>query len=341
MKHFLLFFTALFLSLSAYAGGGHGNHGKNDEHDPESIDAGSIILNHIADSHDFHLLGHTHIPLPVIIYNPSEGRGLDVFMSSEFEHGEKVVRGYTIDHHMTKILCTGGSTFYDLSITKNVFTLLLAVVILLCIFLPIASKYKKNGFASVPSGIQSFFEPIIVFIRDEVAKPYLGDKSYKYLPYLLTLFFFIWIINMLGLIPFFPGSANVTGNISITLVLAVITFLITQFSGNKHYWGHILTPDVPIWLYPIVVPVEILGIFTKPFALMVRLFANIAAGHIIILSLVCLVFIFGKGGAIYEFNGVVSCSYTSFYIYYFIGSIYWLSCRRTSLKIFFNHSYVK
>jgi F-type H+-transporting ATPase subunit a len=255
---------------------------------------GEMIMHHIGDSHDFHVYGDFHLPLPIILYSPSAG--LSTFMSSEFGHGHETheVNGYSLNHG--KITRSDNQTFFDLSITKNVFTIILASIVLMIIFLTIASKYKKHGVLSAPKGVQSFFEPIVLFIRDEVAVPYLGKKASKYLPYLLTIFFFIWIVNLMGLIPFFPGSSNVTGNISVTLVLAFVTFFITQFSGNKYYWSHILLPDVPWWLYPIVVPVEILGIFTKPFALMVRLFANITAGHIIILSLVSLVFIFGKSG---------------------------------------------
>ena len=138
-----------------------------------------------------------------------------------------------------------------------------------------------------------FLEPLIVFVRDDIARPNIGEKDYKrYMPYLLTLFFFIWINNLIGLIPFFPFSANYTGNIALTMTLAVFTLLITNFSGKKYYWKHILTPPVPVALWPIMIPVELIGILSKPFALMVRLFANITAGHIIILSLVSLIFIF-------------------------------------------------
>jgi len=169
--------------------------------------------------------------------------------------------------------------------------MMLSAVILLTIFLTIASKYGKESAA--PKGIQSFFEPIIIFIRDEVAKPALKGKADKFLPYLLTLFFFIWCNNMLGLL---PGGANLTGNIAVTLTLAGLTFIITTINGNAGYWGHIFnTPGVPWWLktvLPIMPIVEMIGIFTKPFSLMVRLFANITAGHIIILSLTCLTFIF-------------------------------------------------
>jgi F-type H+-transporting ATPase subunit a len=155
-------------------------------------------------------------------------------------------------------------------------------------------SYKKTGI-SHPRGIQSFLEPIILFVRDDIAIANIGKHKYeKYMPYLLTVFFFILINNLMGLIPFPPPfGANVTGNIAVTFVLALFTFLITQFSGNKNYWRHIFaTPGVPFWLLPVMVPVELIGIISKPFALMIRLFANITAGHIIVLSLICLIFIF-------------------------------------------------
>ena len=173
--------------------------------------------------------------------------------------------------------------------------MLLTSILLIIIFSAVAKGYRRRE-GQAPKGIQGFFEPIVLFIRDEVAKPYLGKKTEVYMPFLLTLFFFIWVINLLGLIPIFPGSANVTGNIMVTAALAFIVLVIILYRANKDFWKHILMPDVPLWLYPIVVPIEVIGIFTKPFALMVRLFANIAAGHIIILSLVSLVFIFGNSG---------------------------------------------
>jgi F-type H+-transporting ATPase subunit a len=135
-------------------------------------------------------------------------------------------------------------------------------------------------------------EPLILFVRDEIAIPNLGHKYERFMPYLLTVFFFIWFMNMLGLVPFFPGSANVTGNIAVTMVLALITLLVVLFNGNKNYWGHIFNPPVPWWMKPLMIPVEIIGVFTKPFALMIRLFANITAGHILVLSLLCLPFVF-------------------------------------------------
>jgi len=182
---------------------------------------------------------------------------------------------------------------YDISLTRNVVQMLLALIVFVWIMLRIANRYKSGvGVTSAPKGSQSLIEPIITFVRDEVAKPNLGHKYEKYLPYLLTLFFFILINNIFGLI---PGSANVTGNIAFTLVLGVISFVVIMFSTNKHYWGHIFNPPgVPLGVKFILVPVEFLSVFIKPFALIIRLFANMVAGHIIIICLISLIFIFGQ-----------------------------------------------
>jgi F-type H+-transporting ATPase subunit a len=191
----------------------------------------------------------------------------------------------------------GITSYYDFSITKNVFTMLLAALLLILIFSAVSRGYKKNE-GQAPSGIQSFFEPFFVFIRDEVAKPMIGEKKYeRFMPFIMTLFFFILFCNLLGLLPFFPGGSNVTGNIGVTLVLAVFAFIVTNLNGNKHYWEHIFwMPGIPAWVKTILTPVEVLGLVIKPFSLMIRLFANISAGHIIILSLIGLVFVFGNNG---------------------------------------------
>jgi F-type H+-transporting ATPase subunit a len=183
---------------------------------------------------------------------------------------------------------------YDLSITKNVASLLFSIALLLWIFLSVASAYRRNE-GQAPKGLQSFVEPLIVFVRDEIAKPSIGPKYMKYMPYLLTVFFFIWINNLLGLIPIIPGGANVTGNIAVTMTLALITFIITTVSANKNYWQHIFAmPGVPAGVLVLLTPIEILGVFLRPFVLMIRLFANITAGHIIALSFFSLIFIFGE-----------------------------------------------
>jgi F-type H+-transporting ATPase subunit a len=161
---------------------------------------------------------------------------------------------------------------------------------LLLIFGSIAKSYTKRQ-GKAPKGLQSLLEPVILFVRDDIAKPQLGHRYAAFMPYLLTVFFFVWLNNLMGLIPFFPGGANLTGNISVTMMLALCTFILTTVNGNKNYWGHVFTPHVPWWLYPLMIPVEIIGLFTKPIALMIRLFANITAGHILILSLISLIFI--------------------------------------------------
>jgi F-type H+-transporting ATPase subunit a len=191
----------------------------------------------------------------------------------------------------------GGKPF-DISITKNVLSLLFSVLLICFIFISIARRYTANP-DRAPKGMQSLLEPFILFVRDDIAIPSIGkDKYEKYLPYLLTVFFFIFFNNLLGLVPFFPGGANLTGNITITMVLALFTFAITSISGTKQYWLHIVnTPGVPWWLklpVPLMPFVEILGVFTKPFVLTIRLFANITAGHIIGLTFISLIFIFGN-----------------------------------------------
>ncbi len=190
----------------------------------------------------------------------------------------------------------GVTSFYDYSITRNVFTMLITCFLLFFAFRAAAVAGKKReGLA--PEGIQNFLEPFYTFIRDDVAKPAIGPKYEKYMPFLLTTFFFILGLNLIGQIPFFPGSANVTGNISVTIVLALLTFILMLASSNKHFWEHILwMPGVPAWIKVILTPVEILGLFLKPFTLLLRLFANITAGHIVVLCFVGLIFIFGKAG---------------------------------------------
>lgn len=195
------------------------------------------------------------------------------------------------------ILGGGKTSFYDFSVTRNVFTMLLTFLILFLLFRSAANaSVRRQGQA--PKGLQNFLEPLVVFIRDEVAKPNIGPRYERYMPYLLSAFFFILGLNLIGQIPFFPGSANVTGNISLTIVLALLTFLISTFSANKHFWEHTLwMPGVPAVLKILILtPIEVLGLFLKPFTLLLRLFANITAGHIVILSFVSLIFILGKSG---------------------------------------------
>jgi len=278
--NFLLIIVAFLSPVLANASAG-------EEEDGE-FNPGEMINHHIMDGYSWDIAHGVVVPLPVILY--SEEKGLDVFLSSKFynDHHEPVpYKGYVMDHG--HISLEGGGHVLDFSITKNVLFIFIDVFLMLGIFLAVARGYKKNK-GKAPRGIQSFFEPIILFIRDEVVKPNIGPKYEKYLPYMLTLFFFIFFGNILGLL---PSAANMTGNIAVTMTLAVFTLLITNFSGNKNYWGHIFkTPGVPLPLLPIIVPVEIIGVFTKPISLMIRLFVAITAGHIVILSLLSLLFIF-------------------------------------------------
>lgn len=282
-------------------------HEQTAGHEEEKFDAGKMIVEHISDSHGWHLWGHTSVPLPIIIYNSE--RGLSVFSSSRFEHGHKTYGGYKLeenkivavnemeemDAHAATVNEELTNATYDLSITKNVFALLVSIVIMLWMFMSVASSYKRRQ-GQAPKGIQSLIEPLVIFVRDDVARPSIGEKKYeRYMPYLLTVFFFIWINNLLGLIPIIPGGANLTGNIAVTMTLALMTFIITTVSGNKHYWRHIFAmPGVPVGVLILLTPIEILGVILRPFVLMIRLFANITAGHIIALSFFSLIFIFGE-----------------------------------------------
>ncbi|MFH0894519.1 MAG: F0F1 ATP synthase subunit A [Bacteroidota bacterium] len=278
------------------------------------FEPGSFIIHHISDAYVWHILEvgelDIAIPLPIILYSES---GLDIFMFNQFEaeegaegpHAVKRYKDYIYSNY--KITAADGRALYDFSITKNVLSLFISIILILVIFLSVARSYRKREGHS-PKGIQSIMEVLILFVRDEVVYPSLGKKrGDRFLPYLLTLFFFIFINNLLGLVPIFPGGANLTGNIAITMTLALMTFFITLFSTNKGYWVHVVnTPGVPWWLkfpLPLMPIVEIIGIFTKPFVLMVRLFANISAGHIIALGFVSLIFIFGTLGN--EINAVM------------------------------------
>jgi F-type H+-transporting ATPase subunit a len=285
----------------------------------EKFEAGEFVIEHVSDAYEWHIatFGHTHlsVPLPIILY--SSNQGWNFFMSSKFHHGQESYRNFRIgspkkeegltegkekDQYEGKIVELNASgevidTPFDLSITKTVAGIFVSVIILLLIFLNIAKSAKRRG-GKAPQGIQNLFEPIILFVRDDIAKPAIGEKKYeRFMPFLLTVFFFILINNLLGLIPIFPFGANVTGNIAVTMVLAVFTFIITTFSTNKHYWKEIYNPDVPWWLkfpVPLMPIVELTGVLTKPFVLMVRLFANMLAGHLIVTVFVSLIFIFAR-----------------------------------------------
>lgn len=312
LKQFLLVFTALFslLSVPAFA-----NPTEEGHHEAEKgFDAKKVIFGHIRDAYDWHFFDiNEHpvaIPLPVILYHPE--KGLSVFSSSKLEHGHATVEGiYKLNNENGKIETTDQSNFYDFSITKNVVSMLLSVILLLLIMISTANKYKKRGIQSAPKGFQNALEPVVLFIRDEVAKPSIGNKYMKYMPLLLTLFFFIWINNLLGLL---PSGANFTGNIAVTAGLALVSFIVMVFSGNKHFWGHLFNPPgVPFGIKLILVPIEIISLFIKPIALAIRLFANIMAGHIIILSVVSMIFIFGQLSAVAGWGfSVVSIAFAVF-----------------------------
>ncbi|HCM76333.1 MAG TPA: ATP synthase F0 subunit A [Cytophagales bacterium] len=255
----------------------------------EGVNVSEVIIHHVLDDHVWHFFdGHYGtLYLPIIVY--SAERGLEVFSSANFydEHHNLIpYNGYKLEHSHIYL---GEEQVLDLSITKNVAMLIITAVVLLLVFGAAAKGAKRNA-GKAPKGIQSFIEPIILFVADEVVRPNAGPKADRFLPYLLTLFFFILFGNLLGLL---PGAGNLTGNIAVTMTLAAFTFVITNLSGNKNYWSHIFwTPGVPLVLRPILLMVEIIGIFTKPIALFIRLFAAMTAGHIVLLSIMSLTFIF-------------------------------------------------
>ena len=275
---------------------GDAHEASGESHKEEKFAPGKMIMDHIADAHDWHLWGEGHgsvsIPLPVILYTAS--KGITFFSSAHFEHGHVAYEGFrlTEDGKVAWDDASNTEAIYDISMTKNVVAMLIAVLTILLIAIGMANAYKRNK-GKAPKGFHNLVEPLILFIRDDVARASIGHKADKYLPMLLSIFFFIFVNNIFGLIPIFPGGANVTGNIAVTMVLAVIVFLTVNLNANKYYWKHIFVPDVPVWMYIIIIPIEILGVVLKPFVLMLRLFANITAGHIIILGFFSLIFIFG------------------------------------------------
>ena len=274
----------------------------------EGFNAGELIMEHIGDAHSWHIVGHTSLPLPVILWTD---KGLECFSSSHLmdEHHHPVAyQGtyytYLLEHEKIKVVDVNGSIVEgarvtDFSITKNVATLLFCITLMLIVFIGMARGYAKRG-VSAPKGLASLLEPIILFVRDDIAKSAISHKHYqRFVPYLLTLFFFIWFLNLIGLIPIFPFGGNVTGNIVTPLVLATVTFLIVTFVANWHYWRHMLAmPGIPIPVLIILTPIEIMGHFIRPIVLMIRLFANIMAGHIVLLVFFCLIFIFGQNSAV-------------------------------------------
>ncbi|APG60827.1 F0F1 ATP synthase subunit A [Christiangramia salexigens] len=281
----------------------------------EKFNPTDMILHHIGDTHGWHFFGSGEnsytLPLPVILWTDN---GLVTFMSSEFHHdteGHHVVEKdgmrFVNLHEDIYMLEEGAQAVefdeehhplnasqpIDFSITKNVAAMFITVILMLWFFFGLAGFHKKNEKA--PSGFNNVLETLVLFVRDEIAKPQIGEKKYmKFMPFLLTVFFFIWITNLLGLL---PGAANVTGNIAVTVSLGLFTLALIIFNGNKDYWKHVFwMPGIPTFVKPILAVVEVLGVFIKPIALMIRLFANITAGHIIILSLLGLIFILESAG---------------------------------------------
>lgn len=256
--------------------------------DTEAFNPMNMINHHILDAHSWHFWEGAYgtLHLPVILY--SEDRGVELFSSHLLETPALEARGYRYEHEHI-VATDAGRSVYDFSITKNVAFLFLEAALLLFLLLSVAYRYRQSP-RSVPRGLQSAIEPVVVFVRDDIVKPCIGPRYEKYLPYMLTLFFFILLGNLMGLV---PGAANLTGNIAVTATLALGTFLLTNLSGNRNYWRHIFNmPGIPIFIKPLMVVVECIGIFTKPLSLTIRLFVAITAGHIVILCLLSLTFIF-------------------------------------------------
>lgn len=309
----------------------HHSH-EADSHEKKDAFGADEIIHHVSDDFGLHIIGDFSIPLPVIIYE--SGKGLDIFSSSELHHAHGLVRGrYLYEHgkliipelkngeiqydehghvvgkkeaRLGDLLSGNKDVYYNFSITKNVFGVFLAFILLVLIFTTVAKAYRRRE-GMAPTGFQNAMEPLILFVRDEVVKPSIGEKHYmRFMPYLLTVFFFIWISNLLGLIPFI-GGLNVTGNIAVTFTLAFMVLIVQVINGNKNFWGHIFWfPGVPVPVKIILAVIEFIGLFTKPFSLMIRLFANITAGHIIIMSIIGITFAFSAKPAVGYSVGILT-----------------------------------
>jgi F-type H+-transporting ATPase subunit a len=303
----LLFFLLALLAMPAFSTETkHGeSNGEEAAHEKEAFNPGKFIFGHIGDSYRWHVtkIGQTEISIPLLVIVHSQDRGWFVFSSGKFEHERAAYQGFEISKSLkyegkvVEILPNGLEYRpLDLSITKNVASLLISAALLLWIFLSLANFYKRNPMKA-PGGFRGALEVVIIFIRDEVIKPGVGKDYLKYSPYLLTLFFFILINNILGIIPVFPGGANLTGNIATTMVLAVLSLLLINVFANKEYWVDIfLVPSMPSWLrfpIPLMPFLELVSVFTKPLALCIRLFANMLAGHMIAMVFMAMIFIFG------------------------------------------------
>jgi len=320
LKYLSTVILSLSLTLVCHTLNAQENHAGETEaqgEKSEKLNPGKILMEHVSDMHEFHIMDigdkPISIPLPVILYSP--GRGFSAFMSTAFHHGTESHDGYALEEGKVIAVNAQGQKdesvkVYDISITRNVAQMIIALILLVVLMTNIAKKYKQNGAMKAPTGFQNAMEPIIIFIRDEVGKSYLGHSYEKYMPYLLTVFFFILINAAVALI---PGSANVVGNIAFTFVLGMIAFVVIMFNTNKHFWSHIINPPAPAFVKPILFIVEFIGIFTKPFALIIRLFANMVAGHMIITCLILIIFIFGamSGVAGYGFSPI-SLAFTIF-----------------------------
>jgi F-type H+-transporting ATPase subunit a len=280
----------------------------NEESHTEKADVNvrELILDHVGDGYGWHIttFGHKHLSIPLPILVKGQESGWHIFSSAKFHHGHEAYLGFSIAQEgdykgkIVETLANGEVVRpWDFSITKNAASLLFSSFVLICLILYCAGWYKKRKGkpeAASPKGFIALIEMVIMNVVDDVIKPCVGKSYKRYTPYLLTVFFFILFNNLLGLIPLFPGGANVTGNIAITAVLALFTFILVNLFGTKEYWKEIFWPDVPTWLkvpIPIMPAIELVGVFTKPFALMIRLFANILAGHAIVLGLTCMVFL--------------------------------------------------
>lgn len=301
------------LLLKTIAGETSSNHADtlsaHEQHTPKKFNASDFIFDHIGDSFEWHIFTANHhhysIPLPIILF--SKNSGFHIFLSSKFHSPVGTYNGFKIESegkYKGKVVELSDSGEIseinplplNFSLTKNAVSVIFVCILLSWIFISIANRYKRNPNVA-PVGLQNLFEPIILFVKNEIAIPSIGEKKHiRFMPFLLTIFFFIWITNLLGLIPIFPGGANVTGNISVTLGLALFTFIVVNINGNRHYWKDIINaPGVPWFLklpIPIMPLVELMGVFIKPFVLMVRLFANILAGHMVVIVFMSLIFIF-------------------------------------------------
>ena len=313
MRWFKSILTALLLAVAVVGQGreittSDSCPSRNDVN--EDVDVGHILFGHIGDSYGWHLTDwkgkHITIPLPCIVYSGSTG--WHMFMSSKIEHGHSY-RGFELAEDgryadkIVEVMPDGTQVRpFDISITKNVASLIFTAILLISLVLYTRRWYARNDARDkAPGGITGLVEMLVMMVQDDIIKDAVGPEYRKYSPYLLTVFFFIFISNLLGIVPFFPGGANVTGNIAVTMVLALCTFFTVNMFANKHYWKEILWPDVPLLLkfpIPLMQLIEIFGMFTKPFSLMVRLFANILAGHAMILGLVSVIFVTVKLGPV-------------------------------------------